>query len=176
MSQLASLAPLAAAILMVVLLGAFIVALLDALTRRLMRPPVSRRRLMTPAEVKFFKLLAATVPHRVVFGQVSMNALLRPADRVPAGRRMSVRNRFAQKVVDFAVLDRVSGDVLYLVELDDPSHFGRERADAQRDDMLAGGGYRVVRVPTRPWPTAASLRGLLGPLEDRAFVQRRGGW
>ena len=39
---------------------------------------------------------------------------------------------------------------MVIIELDDPSHLGKEKQDAERDAMLEEAGYRVLRYTSIP--------------------------
>jgi hypothetical protein len=100
--------------------------------------------IMSPAEIRFFRVLQMAAPNDLVFPQVSMAAVVRPNY---AGRHPSYMPAFrsiSQKRIDFVVCDRESLQVRCLVELDDSTHdAGRDR---NRDAVTAGAGYRTVRV------------------------------
>ena len=98
---------------------------------------------MTPTEVAFWHVLLRALPDYAVSVQVSMGALLKPAAGLSNSQWWSVRNTFGQKVVDFVVLDRTTGEAVAVVEIDD--HMHDHRRDAERDAMLARGGYPVLR-------------------------------
>lgn len=138
-------------------------------------PELERKMLLTTPELRFWAVLRAALPSHLIAPQVAMGALLKPrAERYSKGF-LSTRALFAQKIVDFAVIDPASGAVLAIVELDDASHdHGR---DAARDAMLAQGNYAVIRFANRPWPTHDDVCGRMGwliePAEDVAPALRR---
>lgn len=125
------------------------------------RPPspvgfrVVRRALLTDNEIDFLERLEAAFPEYRVFCQVSMGALMAPD--VPGGSPdfLAIRGRFAQKVVDFVLLDGAL-EVVALVELDDRTH--RVERDAERDAMTASAGYVTLRYQSRAKPEPAALR------------------
>lgn len=59
------------------------------------------------------------------------------------------RNKFDRKTADF-VLCTKSFDVVAVIELDDASHSGRAKEDSDRDALLTGVGYRVLRFKKTP--------------------------
>jgi very-short-patch-repair endonuclease len=71
---------------------------------------------------------------------------------------MSIRGRFAQKVVDFVILDDAL-EVVALVELDDRTH--RLEKDAARDAMTAAAGYVTLRYRSREKPEPKAIRAEL---------------
>ena len=60
-----------------------------------------------------------------------------------------IRNQFNRKVTDFVILDQEM-NVLAIIELDDPSHIGKELEDKKRDQMLLEAGYKVHRYTQIP--------------------------
>lgn len=102
---------------------------------------------LTPSEREMHQLLlkAFPMPHFFVFPQVSMQAFLTPRieNRV-------ARNRIARKRVDFLICT-MSYFVAAVVELDDPSHEGREEQDAERDEMVYSSGLITARFDHIPY-------------------------
>lgn len=102
------------------------------------------RPIATANEQKMFWRLvdAFPQPEYVVLTQVSFGALLKARDGAS-------RYSFSQKIADFVVTNK-GFSVLAVVELDDASHRGREKEDANRDAMLMEAGYRVLRYKSVP--------------------------
>ena len=142
-----------------------VVWLLSGFRRRPRGFRVVPRPLLTGNEQEFLQRLEAAFPEYRVWAQVSMGALMAPD--VPGGSPdfLSIRGRFAQKVIDFVLIDEAFG-VVALVELDDRTH--RTERDAVRDAMTASAGYVTLRYQSRakPEPDAirAELRTLLAAL------------
>lgn len=131
----------------IVLLVAF--ALLGRMHGRAGAFPVRARRLLTRSENEFLhKLIAACdqIGGLHVCPQVCMGAVMDPDRNLDPQTRMSVRNRFGSKIIDFVLIDE-KADVRLIVELDDPSHRGREDKDRERDAMTASAGLRTLRIP-----------------------------
>ncbi len=126
-------------------------------------PHVVARPLLTGAELKFFHILADVLPGYFIACQVSMGALLRPHSDLKGREWWATYGRFSQKIIDFVVIDRGTGSVVVLVELDDRSHSVKK--DAARDAMLEYAGYQVVRFGNRPWPTADRVRERFADLD-----------
>ena len=120
-------------------------------------PPfrVRPRPLLTDNEIEFHERLCAAVPECLVLAQVSMGALLEPDVPGGSGNWLSIRARFAQKVVDYVVIDE-NREVLALVELDDATH--DRRRDAERDAITALAGYTTLRYESRAKPDVETLR------------------
>ena len=100
------------------------------------------KRVITPFESKMFHRLNEAFPEYYVLAQVAFSALI-------TNQNYKIRNRFNRKVTDFVILDKTY-NVLVIIELDDPSHIGKEKEDADRDEMLEEAGYRVLRYTSIP--------------------------
>ncbi|ANF81460.1 hypothetical protein A3K93_04140 [Acinetobacter sp. NCu2D-2] len=97
---------------------------------------------ITNFESRLFKRLNEAFPHHYVLAQVAFSALI-------THDQMKMRNRFNRKVTDFVLLDQ-KYNVVAIIELDDPSHIGKEKEDAERDAMLIAAGYLVLRYTEIP--------------------------
>ncbi|WP_171319228.1 DUF2726 domain-containing protein [Acinetobacter sp. CFCC 11171] len=106
------------------------------------------RRVITAFESKMFHRLNEAFPDYHILAQVAFSALI-------TTQNYKIRNRFNRKVTDFVILDQTY-NVLVIIELDDPSHIGKEQEDAERDAMLEEAGYRVIRYISIP--TVHTLR------------------
>ncbi len=140
------------------LLPIALAALLWLTLRLRRRPPafrVVRRAFLTPNEQDFLVRLEEAFPEYRVMAQVSMGALMNPAVKGGTPGYLSIRARFAQKVVDFVLLDG-SLEVVALVELDDRTH--RVDRDATRDAMTAAAGYVTLRYQSRDKPQPPQIR------------------
>jgi len=122
---------------------------------------VVKRAFLTENEKEFLQRLEAAFPEHRIMAQVSMGALMAPD--VPGGtaQYLSIRGRFAQKVVDYVVLDDAL-EVVALVELDDRTH--RLEKDAVRDAMTAAAGYVTLRYLSREKPASQDIRADLSAL------------
>ena len=76
---------------------------------------------------------------------------------LPEPQRTESRHRlYSQKIVDYVLQDRRSGEIVALVELDDFTH--RHRRDHARDVLTDIAGYRTIRLSAARRPTLASVR------------------
>ena len=117
--------------------------------------------MLTPNELEFLARLETAAPEFKICPQVAMGSLLDPdVPRSDARAYMRLRGMFSQKVVDFVVLERKTGAVAAIIELDDRTH--KVEKDAKRDAMLASAGYKIVRWQSKAKPDAASIRAELG--------------
>lgn len=97
---------------------------------------------ITRFETKMFQRLKQALPDHHVLAQVAFSSLI-TSDYMPT------RNKFNRKVTDFVILNSHL-DVVCIIELDDPSHLGKEDEDAKRDAMLIQAGYQVIRYTSIP--------------------------
>ncbi|MCH7310794.1 DUF2726 domain-containing protein [Acinetobacter sp. ANC 4805] len=100
------------------------------------------RPVITSFESKMFTRLQQAFPHYHILAQVAFSALI-------TSDHYKIRSQFNRKVTDFVVLDQEM-KVLAIIELDDPSHFGKELEDKKRDRMLQEAGYQVQRYSQIP--------------------------
>ncbi|ENX41099.1 hypothetical protein F887_02585 [Acinetobacter sp. NIPH 2100] len=89
-----------------------------------------------------FMRLQQAFPQHHVLAQVAFSALI-------TSDHYKIRSKFNRKVTDFVVLDQ-DMNVLAIIELDDPSHLGKELEDKKRDQMLREAGYQVQRYTEIP--------------------------
>ena len=129
-----------------------------------------KRAFLTENEKEFLDRLEQAFPEHRVMAQVSMGALMSPDVRGGSGHYLAIRGRFAQKVVDFVILDDAL-EVVALVELDDRTH--QQEKDAARDAMTAAAGYVTLRYQSREKPTPEAIRAQLQALH--AALRRRPG-
>ena len=93
-------------------------------------------------EIKMFERLKKAYPNHHVLTQVAFSALI-------TSNYMVTRNKFNRKVTDFVILNHHM-DVVCIIELDDPTHMGKEKQDEKRDAMLKEAGYTVLRYTKIP--------------------------
>lgn len=124
---------------------------------------VVKRALMTENEKEFLYRLEAAFPQHRIMTQVCMGALMSPDVRGGSRDYLAIRGRFAQKVVDYVILDE-GLEVVALVELDDKTH--RLEKDALRDAMTAAAGYVTLRYRSREKPEPQAIRAELDALHS----------
>lgn len=112
--------------------------------------------MLTANEKEFFSRLQTAVPEYFVQSQVAMGALM--TGRHADNKHHATRAKFAQKIVDYVLLDD-NLDVVLLVELDDRTHGSAK--DAARDAMTSQAGYQTLRVESRAKPSVPELRTLV---------------
>lgn len=89
-----------------------------------------------------FIRLKEAFPQHHILAQVAFSALI-------TNNNFKIRNKFNRKVTDFVLLNQKL-EVVAIIELDDPSHIGKEQEDAERDSMLHEAGYQVYRYTDIP--------------------------
>jgi hypothetical protein len=122
-------------------------------------PQFAAKALLTANELEFLGRLERAMPDLRFCPQVSMGAILQPAVARNHKRYMSIRGRFAQKIVDFVVQNKTTGSIICLVELDDRTHDAEK--DRLRDAMTEEAGYVTVRWESRAKPSQAEIRTTL---------------
>lgn len=111
--------------------------------------PVFPTPVLTKAEIAFYHRLVRVLG-RIggvdVFPQVAMGAIMDVQKNLDQNVRMSIRNRFDRKIIDFVVVDAETR-VLLIVELDDSTH--ESAKDRARDEITAAAGHRTMRIRGR---------------------------
>jgi very-short-patch-repair endonuclease len=122
-------------------------------------PLIRRKAFLTRVEVETLQHLEALCPQFRVHAQVAMSALIAPARGLSANERLWTHRRYGQKVIDFVLQERSTGQVRALVELDDLTH--NRWKDRDRDRITRAGGYPTVRLSALFRPTRASVAAAL---------------
>lgn len=130
-----------AVVVLVVVAGLLLAAVKGKKAGKATEAPKARKPLTKHEQPTYFRL-AEALPEHIVLAQVAFSSLLTANQR-------AARSTFDRKVADF-VICTPAFEVVAVVELDDGSHKGKEAADAARDAMLKGAGYRVLRYPRTP--------------------------
>lgn len=131
------------------------VPLLERLVGQGDRPRVRRKRFLTRVEHETLGYLETAFPEFRVHCQVSMGALISPERFLNRQDALSTHRLYAQKIIDYVLQDRCSGEVIALVELDDWTH--QRRRDHARDVLTQTAGYRTIRLPASHRPTLRSV-------------------
>lgn len=100
------------------------------------------KRPLTKNEQPMYFRLIETFPELIVLAQVSFSGLM-------SSHLQGSRNKFNQKVADFVLCSKAF-EVIAVIELDDSSHKGRSKQDADRDALLTSVGHRVIRFKRTP--------------------------
>lgn len=134
---------------------------------------VRARRFLTDREIEFMRRLDQALGDAAVHicPQVSFDSILQAIGDDASGRE-SLRARYKQKRVDFALMDAKAA-VILIVEVDDSTHDGRmaQEKDAFRDDLMASAGIPTLRIPKGPLPTVAFLTAQLRTLHPELRIR-----
>lgn len=112
--------------------------------------------LMSPTEIRFWRILYQAVPGYHIFPQVAINALV-DVESENSDHFRKVLRAFNTFRADFIVCD-ANLKVLAIVELDDRSHDARRDKDNRRDYVTTQAGYKTVRFDCRSWPTVERIK------------------
>ena len=123
-----------------------LLAVIAALTSRT-KADFLAKDLMTKRERKAIDVIERLHPNARVHAQVAMGAILKVHGGADKKKRHSLRNKFSQKIVDFVLEERETGQILALIELDDRTH--NTEKDRVRDAMTASAGYETIRIPPK---------------------------
>lgn len=134
---------------------------------------VRARRFLTDREMDFMGRLDEALGNARmhICPQVSFDSILQAYGNDASGRE-SLRGRYKQMRVDFALMD-ATGTIRLIVEVDDPSHDSdaAKAKDQFRDELMASAGIPTLRIPKGQLPSAsalkASIRGLHAELGIR---------
>lgn len=149
-------------IIVAVLVILAVVALLQQLRASPPKPYERRGRLITKAELRFFRALEICVQERWrIFAMVRMADLLQVSGDVKA--RQSWQNKINCKHIDFVLCDPEDLNVVLAIELDDASH---NRADRQERDKFVNeaflsAGLPLLRVPLQNSFDLKALREMI---------------
>ena len=132
------------AILVALIVTGAIAAVLSKLPKKPRKGSFAKRKALTSNEQAMFWRLAEcfSMPDHAVLAQVSFGALLQ-------AKGGASRYSYSQKIADFVLMTK-GFEVVAVIELDDSSHKGREKNDANRDAMLTEAGYKVLRYRRIP--------------------------
>ena len=128
-------------------------------------PYIKRQRLVTKAELRFYKSLQKAVQDDwAIFAMVRIADLL----RVEAGvkNRRSWVSKILAKHIDFVLCDPGSLEPILAIELDDSSHQRKDRIarDDFVDQALESANLPILRVPVRASFKSREIRELIDEL------------
>ncbi|MEQ1088784.1 DUF2726 domain-containing protein [Acinetobacter seifertii] len=136
------------AIFGIFLIAIMILAILSVLkkgeskNRNAKRNPIKGKPIITMNEQPTFMKLKEALPEHIILAQVAFSAFM-------TAQGYATRNLFNRKVADFVVLDKAF-NIVAIVELDDSSHKGKEKFDAERDALIHEAGFKVIRYKRTP--------------------------
>ena len=139
-----------------------LIALLRAFAGRGKLPYDKRPRLVTKAELRFYKSLVKAVQDDwTVFAMVRIADIL----VVPKGtnKRRTWLNKILAKHIDFVLCDPGSLEPQVAIELDDSSHQRKDRQERDEfvDHAFESAGLPLVRFPVRASYQAREIREIV---------------
>jgi len=120
---------------------------------------ISVKNLLTPTELKFYKLLKKAVSEFEVHAQVAVYQLL----KIQSGNEShKIFNRLNRMTFDFVITDSET-NVLAIVELDDKSHsrLSAKKRDLKKDSLMSHLNRPLIRIDGASKLTATEIRSLL---------------
>ncbi|WP_288420621.1 DUF2726 domain-containing protein [uncultured Acinetobacter sp.] len=114
----------------------------ESKNRNAKRNPIKGKPIITMNEQPTFMKLKEALPEHIILAQVAFSAFM-------TAQGYATRNLFNRKVADFVVLDKAF-NIVTIVELDDSSHKGKEKFDAERDALIHEAGFKVIRYKRTP--------------------------
>lgn len=138
---------------MFAMIGIFLIAIMilailsvlkkgESKNRNAKRTPIKGKPIITMNEQPTFMKLKEALPEHIILAQVAFSAFM-------TAQGYATRNLFNRKVADFVVLDKAF-NIVAIVELDDSSHKGKEKFDAERDALIHEAGFKVIRYKRTP--------------------------
>jgi very-short-patch-repair endonuclease len=132
---------------------------LSRLERNRTLPYEKRNRLLTDAELAFYRVL-----HSATAGDWPLFAMVRLADLIQVKPQSSSpqawQNKIHAKHLDFVICDPETLEARLAIELDDKSHQkpDRKARDAFVDAALSAAGLPILRIPCAPQYDRGALR------------------
>lgn len=138
---------------MFAMIGIFLIAIMilailsvlkkgESKNRNAKRTSIKGKPIITMNEQPTFMKLKEALPEHIILAQVAFSAFM-------TAQGYATRNLFNRKVADFVVLDKAF-NIVAIVELDDSSHKGKEKFDAERDALIHEAGFKVIRYKRTP--------------------------
>lgn len=131
---------------------------------------------MTRSENRFFRLLVESVGGHVnVFPQVRLSSLLYRAKGIDRRYWHAALARINQKSVDYVLCDKFTGEILLVIELDDPTHDTtiRKKRDFEVNQMLQEAGMPFLRFRDISGLTKDSLRSHVYEYLPHIFIESK---
>lgn len=131
--------------------------------------PIQKKPILSNHELAFAGKLSEAIADQnfVVCPQVSMSAFIEVLPNTDPKVRSHTRNRYAQKYVDFLLVDDDANAIL-IIELDDRSHVAEK--DKKRDEMTLQAGIKTLRLRNGYKITADEIRREIDIILNLKFV------
>lgn len=126
-------------------------------------PYLQRDDFLSPAELSFYRVLAAALADRtVICPKVNLNDLFFVSQ---PQQNQRYRNKIDRKHVDFLICHPATMRPACGIELDDSSHGRRDRRDRDQfvEQVFQSAGLPLVRIPARATYSPAELIAVIEP-------------
>lgn len=136
----------------------FIFVILSFLSQKNSFSLYKKKEFLTKNESEFLLRLEKALPEYRIHCQVAMGSLVDANidKRQDFRKYMSIRGSYAQKIIDYVIQDKISGNIIVLVELDDRTH--DKNKDAWRDKITSNAGYITLRYLSKKKPSIDEIR------------------
>ncbi len=136
------------------------------------RYPYVPRRLLSPAELKFFRTLEALIPEDLRLSLKPRLGDIIDVDYVVKEKDFKWKGRYGaliwSKHLDFVIYDPVVSEVVLCIELDDKSHDTKEarERDKFKDKALEAAGIPLLRIKCKAHYDSTAIAKKLKPYLD----------
>ncbi len=128
---------------------------------------VSRQSLYTAPELQFLEVLRQVIPRTfTVTGKVRLADIVEPAKIHKNKEYIRAFNKISSKHVDFVICNRLTYDIIAVIELDDSSHRlrSRQQRDILVDEIMTGAQIPIRHIRQSKHYNPDDLRVVLEPL------------
>jgi|AntRauTorckE6833_2_1112554.scaffolds.fasta_scaffold15308_4 hypothetical protein len=134
--------------------------------------PYTSRRIMSEAELRFYRILEPLVPDNLRLSIKPRLGDIIDVDAVTQNKDSQWKGRYGaaiwSKHIDFVLFDPVDAEIVLCIELDDSSHLtpDAKTRDRFKDKALTAAEVPLLRIPAQRHYDAAVLRDLLSEQLD----------
>lgn len=93
--------------------------------------PYEKRKLLTPAENSFFKVIKEYLPNYMIMSKVRLEDIIYVKKGTPQEEFNSARGRIKSRHIDFVICDEQT-NILLVIELNDKSHQTEDRIERDK--------------------------------------------
>lgn len=136
------------------------------------RYPYIPRRLLTAAELKFFKTLEGLIPDNLRLSLKPRLGDIIDVDYLVREKDLKWKGRYGAQIwskhLDFVIYDPIDSEVILCIELDDTSHLTKEAKarDRFKDKALDAAGVPLIRIKCKAYYDSKSIAKILSPHLD----------
>lgn len=134
--------------------------------------PYVPRRLLSAAELKFFRTLERLIPPNLRLSLKPRLGDIIDVDYVVREKDFKWKGRYGaliwSKHLDFVIYDPLDSEVVLCIELDDSSHFSKDaiERDKFKDKALEAAGIPLLRIKCTAFYDSKSIAKQLAPYLD----------